>query len=151
MPLPFIAIPVVHATAGWIAYGSTGYIAGTTAATATGAFIAGNATALATAATATVAGIGAWAFGSSAAEAATTAATHVAIEAGIIAAPSLPLAPIAIGVGVAGIGALALDRYLSRTTGRGLVARFSSWRAERREARAIARELRDMRAALGLS
>ena len=135
MPIPFIAVPVVHATCGWIAYAGSGYVAGTTASTAFGAFVAGNATLLASAGAAltTVGGI----FGAKAAYAA----------AFVTATPTVPVVPIVAGaVVVAGVGALALDRYLKRKSKRGLVSRIK----DVMESRKSRKEINSMRASMGL-
>jgi|TARA_Y100001956_G_C4056777_1_gene157539 hypothetical protein len=44
MPLPLIAIPVLHSSGAWIAYAGTGYLGGTLSASWVGALILGNST-----------------------------------------------------------------------------------------------------------
>lgn len=44
MPLPLLAIPVLHSSGAWIAYAGSGYLAGTLSTTWVGALILGNAT-----------------------------------------------------------------------------------------------------------
>ena len=47
MPLPLLAIPVLHSSGAWIAYAGCGYLGGTLSSSWVGAFILGNSTALA--------------------------------------------------------------------------------------------------------
>ena len=59
MPLPLLAIPVLHSSGAWIAYAGTGYLAGTLSGTWIGAFILGNSSILAGAGLVSAAGVAA--------------------------------------------------------------------------------------------
>ena len=96
--LPFIAIPVVHSAGGWIASTAAGgYLAGTLSSTWAGAFIAGNATALAAGATAAATGVAGYLTG---------IAGSGAVALGLAPATFLGLTPL--GWAIAGGSAAAL-------------------------------------------
>ena len=92
MPLPLIpiAVPVIHSAGGWIASTSAGgYLAGTLSTTWAGAFIAGNAGALAASGLAAATAVGGYVIGAGSA-----AATSVGTTLGIITPTFLGLTPV---------------------------------------------------------
>lgn len=95
MPLPLLAIPVVHSAGGWIASAGGSYLAGTLSGSWAGAFIAGNSALL------SGIGIGASAVGAGAAAvvtgagaAVTSAATSAGVALGIVTPTFLGLTPV---------------------------------------------------------
>jgi hypothetical protein len=124
MPLPLLAIPVIHSAGGWIAYAGGSYLGGTLSSTWAGAFIAGNSTLLsgigigsaATGAAAFASGAGAAV--SAGAAAVGSAATSAGVALGVITPTFLGLTPIgwAItgGVLAAGGAAFAIWRLRNR-------------------------------------
>ena len=99
--LPLIAVPVVHSAGGWIASTAAGgYLAGTLSSTWAGAFIAGNATALAASGVAAATAVGGYVVGAGSA-----AVTSVGTTLGIITPTFLGLTPV--GWAITG-GALAV-------------------------------------------
>ena len=110
MAIPFIAIPLAHASGGWIAAnigaGGASYIAGTLSASWIGAFIAGNSVLAGSLAGIGIAGGAIAGFG-----------TEMGIAVGIIAAPSI-LPAAAAGAGIAAVGAggaaLIIRKHMKR-------------------------------------
>jgi hypothetical protein len=97
MPLPLVAVPVIHSAGGWIASTSAGgYLAGTLSSTWAGAFIAGNAGALMASGVATATAVGGYIAG---------ATGSAAVALGLAPATFLGLTPV--GWAIAG-GALTV-------------------------------------------
>jgi len=117
MPLPLLAIPVLHSSGAWISYAGSGYLAGTLSTTWVGALILGNTTLFTSIGLVSSAGI-AFAsgvltgFGASAAAGLGTALTAVGLGS---AASWMGIAPAAtflgftaVGWTLMGVGAIAL-------------------------------------------
>lgn len=124
MPLPLLAIPVIHSSGAWIASAGGSFLGGTLSSSWAGAFIAGNASLLSGIGLGAI-GTGAATFASGAgaavsagAAAASTAATSAGVALGIITPTFLGLTPVgwAItgGALVAGGAALAIWRLRNR-------------------------------------
>tara|TARA_R110000850_G_scaffold191315_1_gene318230 strand:+ start:1289 stop:1999 length:711 start_codon:yes stop_codon:yes gene_type:complete len=117
MPLPLLAIPVLHSSGAWIAYAGSGYLAGTLSTTWVGALILGNTTLFTSIGLVSTAGIAAASgvlagFGASAAAGLGTALTTVGLGS---VASWMGIAPAAtflglttIGWALMGVGAIAL-------------------------------------------
>lgn len=117
MPLPLLAIPVLHSSGAWIAYAGSGYLAGTLSSSWVGALILGNATFFASVGLVSTAGIAAASgaiagFGASAAAGLGSALTTVGLGS---VASWLGIAPAATFLGMTvvgwtmmGVGAIAL-------------------------------------------
>lgn len=132
MPLPLLAIPVVHSAGGWIASAGGSYLGGTLASTWAGSFILGNSALLSgigIGATSVGAGVAAVASGAGAAvsagaaatsAAAVSAATSAGVALGIVTPTFLGLTPIgwAVTGAVLSLGAagFAVWRYRHRDT-----------------------------------
>ena len=126
MPLPLLAIPVVHSAGGWIASAGGSYLGGTLSATWAGAFISGNSAllsgiglgSLATGAAAFASGAGAAVSASAAAVG--SAATSAGVALGIVTPTFLGLTPVGWAItGTAfalGGTAFAVWRYRNRDT-----------------------------------
>lgn len=117
MPLPLLAIPVIHSSGAWIAYAGSGYLAGTLSTTWVGALILGNTTLFTSIGLVSTAGIAAASgvlagFGASAAAGLGTALTAVGLGS---VASWMGIAPAATFLGLTtvgwtlmGVGAIAL-------------------------------------------
>lgn len=117
MPLPLLAIPVLHSSGAWIAYAGSGYLAGTLSTTWVGALILGSTTLFTSIGLVSTAGIAAASgvlagFGASAAAGLGTALTTVGLGS---VASWMGIAPTAtflglttIGWAFMGVGAIAL-------------------------------------------
>lgn len=117
MPLPLLAIPVLHSSGAWIAYAGSGYLAGTLSTTWVGALILGNTTLFTSIGLVSTAGIAAASgvlagFGASAAAGLGTALTTVGLGS---VASWMGIAPAAtflglttVGWALMGVGAIAL-------------------------------------------
>ena len=117
MPLPLLAIPVLHSSGAWIAYAGSGYLAGTLSSSWVGALILGNSTLFTSVGLVSGAGIAAASgvlagFGASAAAGLGTALTAVGLGG---VASWMGIAPAATFLGVTaagwammGVGAIAL-------------------------------------------
>lgn len=126
MPLPLLAIPVIHSAGGWIASAGGSYLGGTLSATWAGAFISGNSALLsgiglgsvATGAAAFASGAGAAV--SAGAAAVGSAATSAGVALGIVTPTFLGLTPVGwaiTGTALAlGGTAFAVWRYRHRDT-----------------------------------
>jgi hypothetical protein len=106
MPLPLLAIPVLHSSGAWIAYAGSGYLAGTISGTWVGAFILGTSSLLAGTGLVSAAGIAAASgalagFGASAAAGLGTALTAVGLSG---VASWLGVAPAATFLGLTAAG-----------------------------------------------
>lgn len=124
MPLPLLAIPVIHSSGAWIASAGGSFLGGTLSSSWAGAFIAGNSTFLsgiglgsvATGAAAFASGAGAAV--SAGAAAVGSAATSAGVAVGLITPTFLGLTPVgwAItgGVLAAGGAAFAIWRLRNR-------------------------------------
>jgi len=117
MPLPLLAIPVLHSSGAWIAYAGSGYLAGTFSTTWVGALILGNTTLFTSIGLVSTAGIAAASgvlagFGASAAAGLGAALTTVGLGSvaswmGIAPAATF-LGFSAVGWALMGVGAIAL-------------------------------------------
>ena len=126
MPLPLLAIPVVHSAGGWIASAGGSYIGGTLASTWAGSFVLGNSAllsgiglgSLATGAAAFASGAGAAV--SAGAAVAGSAATSAGVALGIVTPTFLGLTPVGWAITgaalLAGGSAFAIWRYRNRDT-----------------------------------
>lgn len=106
MPLPLLAIPVLHSSGAWIAYAGSGYVAGTLSSSWVGAFILGNSSLLAGAGLVSGASIAAASgvlagFGASAGMALGSALTAVGLGG---MASWLGLAPVVTFLGLTPVG-----------------------------------------------
>jgi hypothetical protein len=124
MPLPLLAVPVIHSAGGWIASAGGSYLGGTLSTSWAGAFILGNSSflsglglgAIGTGAAAFASGAGAAA--SAGAAAVGSAATSAGVALGIVTPTFLGLTPIGWAVTGAtlsiGAAAYAVWRYKNR-------------------------------------
>ena len=97
--LPLIAVPVIHSSGAWIASTAAGgYLASTLSASWAGAFIAGNATLLASAGVATMSAVGGFFAGTS---------STIATTVGLAPATFLGLTPVGWAVAGGATAALA--------------------------------------------
>ena len=109
MPLPLLALPVIHSAGGWIASAGGSYIAGTLSSTWAGAFIAGNSGIL------TTLGVGAAGIGAATYSGAAGAVTSAGTALGIITPTFLGLTPMGWGIAAGAIVAAAgATLYFSR-------------------------------------
>ena len=126
MPLPLLAIPVVHSAGGWIASAGGSYLGGTLSATWAGAFISGNSALLSgiglgsLATGAAVFASGAGAAVSAGAAAVGSAATSAGVALGIVTPTFLGLTPVGWAVTGAALAvggtAFGIWRYRNRDT-----------------------------------
>ncbi len=117
MPLPLLAIPVLHSSGAWIAYAGSGYLAGTLSSSWVGALILGNTTLFTSIGLVSTAGVAAASgvlagFGASAVAGLGTALTGVGLGS---VASWMGIAPAAtflglttVGWAMMGVGAIAL-------------------------------------------